>query len=380
MNAAAGRMLLVDDDPSARALLKRVVADMGYEARTAESRGQARDMLRAEEFRVLVTDVSLEESDSGVLLAREARLLHPGLPVVLITGSPDLETALPALRGHAFDYLAKPFPLEEFRRVLRRAAAETRDAAPAREELREELAAAYGELKKVERLREGMLAVLDHELRTPMCMAKLAAEELSNEDASPRGVLVRQLMGRALARLEAEIGDILLHARLTAERPPRDETVVSLGELCGEAARSLAEEAAARSVRVEILRNASGASARGDRAQLASAVRHLIANAVRFNRKGGRVLVRAERDGDRVTVEVADEGGGIPPEHLPRVFDPYYQAAHYLTRSTGGLGLGLAIARGVFEGHGGGIGVTNRPGVGCEFRAWLPAFAPAAAG
>lgn len=240
------------------------------------------------------------------------------------------------------------------------------------EELREELTAAYSELEKVERLREGMLSVLDHELRTPMCIAKLAAEELSREEATPQGLAARRLLNEGLARLEAEIGDILLHAHLASGRPPIERTTLSLEELCVEAARTLAREAGSLGVSIELPGAMSGASVRGDRVQLASAVRHLIANAVRFNRRGGRVRATVERHGDRVVCAVSDEGGGIPPEHLPKVFDPYYQAADYLTRSIGGLGLGLAIARGVIEGHGGEISIVNRPGVGCEFRAWLP--------
>lgn len=377
---AATTVLLVDDDPAMLGLLTRVVREMGLTASAVSSRAQAREALRADDFGAVVSDVSLEIPDAGVRLAQEARALRPGLPVVLITGYPELATALPALRTHAFDYLAKPFALDDLRRAVRRALAARRESEPFREELREELSAAYSELKKVERTREGMLAVLGHELRTPMCLARGAFEHISSEPCSPDGEKARRLLNEGLDRLEHAIADILLHARLAGGAKAARTAAVDLAELAAEAAGVLADEASALGVRIELSPEPGCGMVRGDRDLLARAVRHLLANAVRFNRSGGRVLVRTDGDGARRQISVCDEGGGIPPGEMNRVFDPYYQVADFMTRRTGGLGLGLAIVREVFEGHGGGVTALNRPGAGCEFRAWIPAGASAEQG
>ncbi len=372
MNAEPAAVLLVDDDAAMLGLLQRVAAEMGLSARAVSSREAACDALREGDYGAVIADVCLETADAGVRLAQEARVLRPGLPVVLITGNPELGTALSALRTHAFDYLAKPFALEELRRTIRRALAARTDAEP----FREELSAAYSELKKVERTREGLLAILSHELSTPLCVARAAAEHIAAEPCSPEGEAARRLLAQGLERLGRATSDIILHARLAGGVKPERSEAVELGRLASAAAEDLAEEASALGVRIEVSSQPCPGVLLGDRTLLERALRHLLTNAVRFNRAGGLVSVRSGGDGVNAEISVRDEGGGIPSGELARVFDPYYQVADFLTRRVGGLGLGLAIVREVFEGHGGGVRAVNHPGEGCEFRAWIPVRAP----
>jgi signal transduction histidine kinase len=372
MKASSATVLLVDDDPAMLGLMKRVVEGMGFIARTCSSRAQALAAIRAEEFGAVVADVYMETADAGVHLAREARVLRPGVPVVLITGNPGLETAVTALRTRAFDYLPKPFALDDLRRIVRGALASRADAGPFREELREELSAAYFELKKVERTREGLLAILSHELNTPLCAAQAAAEEIEAEPCSADGEMARRLLKNGLDRLGRATAEIILHARLAGGLKPDRSEPVNLGELAAEAVAALGDEAAALGVRIELTSEPGRGFFVGDRDLLERAIRHLLTNAVRFNRAGGLVTVRTGGDDERADISVLDEGGGIPPAELARVFDPYYQVADFMTRRVGGLGLGLSIVREVFEGHGGEVLVLNHPNAGCEFRAWIP--------
>jgi len=368
----AGTVLLVEDDAATLDVLRRAVEGMGLASRGAGSRAQAREFLRRGDYDALVSDVGLETPDAGVLLAQEARVMRPGLPVVLVTGAPDLATALPAFRSGASDYLAKPFRVDDLRGALRR-------ALDARRDPREDFSAAFARIKAAERSREGMLAILDHELRTPMCVARLAADRLDDEPCGPDGEKTRRLLRRGLDRLEASVSDVLLHARLSAGLRPALVRPVDLAEIAAEQVRAVAGDAAAREVHIELVADLALPAVPGDRDLLGLAARHLLLNAVRYNRLGGRAFVCATGDSERRELVVADEGPGIPTEALGHVFDPYYQVADFMTRGTGGLGLGLAIVRGVFEGHGGGVSVANRPGGGCEFRAWLPARARSAA-
>ncbi|MDE2140986.1 MAG: response regulator [Elusimicrobia bacterium] len=377
MNGGLNKVLLVDDDRASLAVLQRVVEGMGLEVRTAPGRAEAREALRREDFGAMVSDVGMETPDAGVLLAQEAGILRPGLRVVLITGEPQMETALPALRFHAFDYLAKPYALDDLRRSVRRALAARSGAESGSGRLREELGAAYSELKKIERTREGMLAVLNHELRTPLCVIRAAAEEIAAEECSPTGTTTRRLLGDGIARLEKAVSDLLLHARLAGGERIGRMGPVRLSVLAEETAADLAAEAAVRGIRIELTREDGNGPAPGDGLLLGRAVGHLMANAVRFNRPGGLVRVRCGGDAEIREIRVEDEGGGLPAGEMERIFDPFYQVADFMTRRTGGLGLGLAIVREVFEGHGGGVTAVNLPGRGCEFRAWIPARAPA---
>jgi signal transduction histidine kinase len=111
-----------------------------------------------------------------------------------------------------------------------------------------------------------------------------------------------------------------------------------------------------------------------DRVRVLQVFSNLIGNALRFTPEGGRVTVRARREGARVAFHISDTGKGIAPEHLPHLFDRYWQ----VKRSREGAGLGLPIAKGLVEAHGGHIQVESAPGRGSTFSFTLPvAEAPA---
>src|SRR5262249_6505576 len=121
----------------------------------------------------------------------------------------------------------------------------------------------------------------------------------------------------------------------------------------------------------------------GDRTRLSQVLRNLLTNATKFTDPGGQVTVRvttAEAE-DRAVVTVRDTGIGIEPDMLPRVFDTFAQAARSMARSRGGLGLGLALVKGLVELHDGEVHVrSDGPGQGTEFTLWLPLATAAASG
>src|SRR4029077_18263791 len=110
----------------------------------------------------------------------------------------------------------------------------------------------------------------------------------------------------------------------------------------------------------------------GDPDLLETAFKHLMNNAVHFNKKGGLIKLQAKNQGDQVQISFADTGIGIPNDKVSMVFDSFYQVADYMTRDVGGIGLGLAIVRRIVEAHGGSIMVQSREGQGSEFRILLP--------
>ena len=99
---------------------------------------------------------------------------------------------------------------------------------------------------------------------------------------------------------------------------------------------------------------------------------NLLSNAVKYTPPGGRISLAAEREGDEAVIVVRDSGIGIPREHLDSVFEMFSQLAPALDRSQGGLGIGLALVRGLAELHGGTVAATDRPGGGARFVITLP--------
>jgi CheY-like chemotaxis protein/anti-sigma regulatory factor (Ser/Thr protein kinase) len=133
-----------------------------------------------------------------------------------------------------------------------------------------------------------------------------------------------------------------------------------------------------RGIALEVQAPEAPLRAAADPTRVAQVVGNLLQNAAKFTPAGGRVEVRARRAGDRVEVSVRDSGVGIDPAVRDRVFEPFVQGDRTLARSGGGLGLGLALVKGLAELHGGGVTVESEgAGRGSEFRFWLPAGAEA---
>jgi len=118
---------------------------------------------------------------------------------------------------------------------------------------------------------------------------------------------------------------------------------------------------------------APGMTIEGDALLLERAFGQLVVNALNFNREGGSVDVLANPKADWITVRVVDRGKGIPADKIGRIFESFYQAADYLTREVGGLGLGLSITKRIIEAHGGVIGVESAEGQGTTVKVELPA-------
>ncbi|MGE5247147.1 MAG: sensor histidine kinase, partial [Verrucomicrobiota bacterium] len=124
----------------------------------------------------------------------------------------------------------------------------------------------------------------------------------------------------------------------------------------------------------KILEVASGPGTfRAEPRMLTLALSNLVDNAIKYGKDGGRITLSGKAEGDGCVLEVADDGPGIPAEHLPRLFERFYRVDKGRSRELGGTGLGLAIARHVVEAHGGAIRVESRLGVGTRFIVRLPA-------
>ncbi len=371
------RILIADDEPGCRAVMKRIISNLGFTPLEAAGEAAALSLFRSEDCGLVLSDLAMERPDSGLRVANEVRRLRPGTPVILLTGRPGTDTAIPGLRAGVCDYLSKPFRVRELEDSVRRALARSRlgpelDMARA---TREELHAAYAQLGKVERLRESMLAIVSHELRTPLCAAEMAAQLLSRGDAGADSAFARELLEKNLARLHETVEEILLHAdlaggRISAAKRPSDLAGLVRREVDG--VRPLAEERDL-SLSVEIEDGLPPAPL--DEKLAAQAVRHLLLNAVRFNRDAGSILVKVSSTPDAALVAVTDDGPGIPDEELGRVFDPFYQVADFMTRRVGGLGLGLAVVRRVMDVHGGFVKAVRVPGKGTRFTLSFPAAA-----
>jgi signal transduction histidine kinase len=219
-----------------------------------------------------------------------------------------------------------------------------------------------------------VLAVVSHDLRNPLNAVLLGAVILDDYSDPERWTERDRQQIRAI-RSSAEQMTALIHDLVEVVALEAGTRIMQAGRLePAKAIRSAAEMyeglAAEKGVALHVPR-CDVPDVHADRARVLQVLSNLVGNALKFTPPGGEVTVIAERAGDAVVFRVADTGEGIAPEHLPRLFDRFWQAERG-TRT--GLGLGLAIAKGIVEAHGGRIWAESEPGRGSSFYFTLPVF------
>ncbi|MCX6413001.1 MAG: ATP-binding protein, partial [Actinobacteria bacterium] len=209
------------------------------------------------------------------------------------------------------------------------------------------------EERRVDAVRRDFVANVSHELKTPVGALSLLAEAVlaSSDDA----VQVRHFAERMqleASRLSHLIQDVIDLSRLQGDDPHTHAEIVDVDDLVDRSIDEVRTVAAASNVDF-IVGNPSRASVYGDRGQLQTAIRNLLANAVAYSPGGTRVAVEARVTGSMVDILVKDQGIGIPSNDLDRIFERFYRVDPARSRVTGGTGLGLSIVKHVCQNHGG---------------------------
>lgn len=241
------------------------------------------------------------------------------------------------------------------------------------EEIAETLLRSEAELQQANRAKDEFLATLSHELRTPMTAilgwSKLLADSL---DAEARALAVDAI--QKSARVQAQLIDDLLDvSRITAGKMRIDPRPLELGPIIRAAVDAVTPAADAKGVKLTVNIPGQPVLVSGDANRLQQVIWNLVANAVKFTPREGRVDVALAQKGSDASISVADTGQGIDPLFLPHVFERFRQADSSTTRAHTGLGLGLAIVRYLAELHGGSVtAFSEGEGKGARFEVRLP--------
>ena len=242
-----------------------------------------------------------------------------------------------------------------------------------------ELSQAFDEmaerLEALVRSEKELLANVSHELRTPLARIRVALELAGEGDLAKARAYLGEI-GADLAELDRLVADVLTAARLDAGlpggSPPLRKELVPGGELVERAAERFRSAFPSRELAVELAQGLPAVEA--DPALLRRVIDNLLDNARKYSDGPLRLVGRASPEG--LVVEVHDRGIGIDPEDLPRLFTPFFRTDRSRARGTGGVGLGLTLARRIVEAHGGRIGAESAVGEGTCVRFVVPASAP----
>jgi signal transduction histidine kinase len=350
-----GRFLVVDDDDVSRFTHASVLRREGHMVFEATRVREAEQMIGDYRPDVVVLDINLPDGN-GIDLCRRIKkddALHGTMVLQMSASMVTPEDAAAALDAGADAYIAEPVPSN----VLVATAGAMLRLSRAERALTETVAReqeARAEAEAANRLKDDFLATLSHELRTPLNAiigwTTLMRTMPMDDAAMKEAITVIERNAKAQAML---IDDLLDVARISQGQMRLSNLPVHLPAIITASIDTIRPAADAKRIDVTVdIHSSPMLTLRGDPVRMQQVIWNLLSNAVKFTQPGGSVAVLVHADDQAVEVKVSDNGRGIRPELLPRIFDRFRRGDDQSPRA-GGLGLGLAIARQLVEMHGG---------------------------
>ena len=229
-------------------------------------------------------------------------------------------------------------------------------------------------LRLAVKARDDMIGIVSHDLRNPANAVKmLAMSVIADGVALPASVTERvRIMLQAAVQMDSLIQDLLDVTRIEAGRLVVTPRPTPIRELVRDATNALRPLAEAQQIDFDVSITDDVADLRADSGRVTQTISNLVGNSLKFTEAGGRISVSVLRHGAFAEIQVCDTGVGIPADQLAHVFDRFYQAPRSVSARRHGAGLGLPIARGIIEAHGGSIQIESEVGVGTTVRFTLP--------
>jgi signal transduction histidine kinase len=231
-------------------------------------------------------------------------------------------------------------------------------------------------LEELDKRKSEFLSVLSHEFRTPLNVIQTAGELISSmvEQEEPRIAKANDLLKRGVSRLLSVFMELRNLTYVTGGSIKVTVESTSLAELIDQVRLSYAEPARERGITLELGDLSHLPRVIADQSLITTVLLNLVSNALKYTDSAGKVAVSAVRSAGLIELSVSDTGIGIDPEHLPSIFEKFYEVGSVQGHSTsktafkgGGLGIGLAAAKAIVEAHGTSLDVKSEPGKGTVF-------------
>ncbi|MBI2384465.1 MAG: response regulator [Elusimicrobia bacterium] len=357
MDQPKPKILVIDDEKGLRDMLVYGLSGRGYAVTTAANGKEAVAKAKQDAFDLALCDLMMPEM-GGIETLKALKETLPHIEVVMVTGYATLENAVESMKLGAYDYVAKPYELDQLCDLLEKALERGR------------LRAKVGKLEHLNRLKSEFLANMSHELRTPLNAivgySSLILDEIYGEVPPAQAQALNRVLINS-KNLLALINNILDFSKLNAGMMPTHIEEFDLCGLVAEVADTMQCLADEKGLALKV--ESDGLLLiRSDKTKIKQVLINLTGNAVKFTSAGG-VTLRARRrpDGGGVLLSVRDTGPGIEAKDVAAIFEDFKQLDGAATRKFGGTGLGLSITKKLVELLGGTITVESEPGRGADF-------------
>jgi signal transduction histidine kinase len=356
-------IVVIDDDYAMRLACEQALAKVGYAVSTFADGAHGLEAVGTCKPGLVVVDLKMPGL-SGLDVITRLHAIDPTITIIVITGYATISTAVDAMKAGAYDFLPKPFSPDELRLIVRRGF----------ERRQLQLTSQQCEVER-ELQRRRFVTFVSHQLKTPLVAVHQYLDVLRQLGEAPEAAEKRQeWLSRCLVRtdeLRRLIDDWLTLAQLEGGLLGRQRTRVDVGETITSVLRTY-EGLGPRDGITLTAEVPAPCPVHGDPTCVGVLIDNLVANAVKYNRPGGQVMVRVQRAAGEVIIEVADTGIGVPADALPRLFDEFFRVRQPGAPKVEGTGLGLPICRRIAAEMGGVIEVESTEGVGSTFRVRLP--------
>jgi signal transduction histidine kinase len=359
------QVLLIEDDTADDELIAALLLrskTMSFRMERATRLGQALDRLAKDRVDLVLLDLSLPDS-WGLDTFVRAHSLFPDVPIIVLTGLDDEETAFAAVQKGAQDYLVKGALNSVLLQKTVRYAIE-------RQKLVAQLKGKIEDIGKLERERKNMLSMFAHDIKNALIPSIGFLERiLSGKTIDMQDKLKRTR--DELLDVEQLVNNFMDFARIDRKEYSPQPVPCDLGGILRGQIDNALIKAERKGITIRYETGSGISSLEADCSMVKRVIMNLLDNAVKYTDPGGSVIVRALSLDNKLRVEVEDTGIGIPGDKLPFVFDAFYRA----TRDQKGSGLGLAICKIIVEAHAGTMWVDSTPGKGSIFGFSLPKVA-----
>ncbi len=358
-----GSILVVDDDPDVLEATSLMLAEFGYEVRSASSAADAIEKLKTDNIDVVVTDIVMPEV-SGITLLAKVHDIDPKIPVILMTAYADMEKVIDALKMGAFDFIIKPFSLELLVHSV-------------------EKAVSFHRMTQMEKEYKHLLEEFNQEIesivaeRTMSLMALTVADKIRNP-ASVIGLTCNRIMAKEdvpdqlkpkLKTIidEAEkLNDIVENFQSLLKNKRKMFHYADINGVVESVIPVIRNAAAAKGVELIFKPSADPLQVNVQKNIFQIALSHLIKNSIEATPSGGKITIATYANTDNIYLIISDTGYGITKNDIDQIFDPLFSTKEKR------FGMGLPLVKRIVEEHMGKIGVESRLGEGTEFKIKFP--------
>jgi two-component system sensor histidine kinase/response regulator len=355
-------ILVIDDEQEMCDLCRDVFVKDGYRAETAGSGETGLQKVRKIRPDLVLVDLKLPGM-SGIDILREIKDFDPNIVSVMITAYASIESAVEAVKLGAYDYLPKPFTLDQLLTVTKRGL-ERRRLILESEALRQEK----------EKMKELFISMVSHQLRSPLTAVQGYFDLILGgfvHDAAEQKKMIKQA-GERIRGLLTLINDWLKMAQVDKDKVEEKFESLNLAFVLSKTVDLMQPLAKEKGISLQFEPSDGLPHVRGDKETLQEVFANLIDNGIKYNKDGGTVTVRTKENSSQLIIKISDTGIGISKEDMPFIFDEFFRVKNESTQQITGTGLGLSIVKRMVEAHSGSIKVTSELGKGSTFTVSLP--------